>query len=159
MLLSIRTCFTACHYIAALLPKILTKLNVSKKAIRTITNSNYTAHTMPLFNLLKIMPFLHLITYSQSLLVHSIYHKYKPPSLHNTWITNSTSMRNDTQELRNADDLYIPYARTKHVKKMSYFALPKMWNDLNEQKFTPNPTTFKIAIKEHFLSLTSPILS
>ncbi len=136
MLLSIRTCFTACHYIAALLPN--------------------TAHTMPLFNLLKIMPFLHLITYSQSLLVHSIYHKYKPPSLHNTWITNSTSMRNDTQELHNADDLYIPYARTKHVKKMSYFAQPKMWNDLNEQKFTPNPTTFKIAIKEHFLSLTNP---
>ena len=40
---------------------------------------------------------------------------------------------------------------------MSYFALPKMWNELYEQKYTPNPTTFKIAIKEHFLSLTNPV--
>ena len=36
---------------------------------------------------------------------------------------------------------------------MPYFALPKMWNELNEQKFTPNPVTFKIAIKDYFLGL------
>ena len=132
--------------------KNLTKLElIQKKTIRTITNSNYTAHTTPLFNDLKIMPFKHLITYTQSLLVHSIYHKYCPPSLYNTWITNS--MRNDARDLRNADDLYVPYARTEHVKKMSYFTLPRVWNELSEQKFTPNPTTFKIAIKHHFLSL------
>ena len=124
---------------------------IQKKSIRTITNSSYTAHTAPLFNELKIMPLKHLITFTQSLLVHSIYHKYSPPSLHNTWILNS--MRNDTRELRNADDLYIPYARTEHVKKMSYFTLPRIWNELTEQKFTPNPTTFKIAIKDYFLSL------
>ena len=127
---------------------------IQKKVIRTITKSNYTAHTAPLFNSLKIMPLKHLIIYSQSLLVHSIYHKYSPPSLHNTWITNGT--RNGNRELRNADDLYVPFARTEHVKKMSYFALPKVWNDLHEQKYTPNPITFKIAIKSHFLSLTNP---
>ena len=100
------------------------------------------------------MALKHLITYTQGLLEHSIYHKYSPPSLHNSWLTNS--MRNDIRDLRNADDLYIPYARTDHVKKMPYFALPRMWNELSEQKFTPNPTTFKIAIKNHFLSLTNP---
>ena len=88
---------------------------IQKKVIRTITKSNYTAHTAPLFNSLKIMPLKHLIIYSQSLLVHSIYHKYSPPSLHNTWITNGT--RNGNRELRNADDLYVPFARTGHVKK------------------------------------------
>ena len=62
-------------------------------------------------------------------------------------------MRIDNRELRNADDLYIPLARTEHVKRMPYFALPKMWNELQVQKFTPNPTTFKIAIKDYFLSL------
>ena len=135
--------------------KNISKLEIiQKKPIRTITNSKYTAHTSPLFNSLKIMPLKHLITYTQSLLVHSIYHKYSPPSLHNSWLTNS--MRNDIRELCNADDLYIPYARTDHVKKMPYFALPRMWNELSEQKFTPNPTTFKIAIKNHFLSLTNP---
>ena len=71
--------------------------------------------------------------------------------IHNTWVTNSS--RNDIRELRNADDLYIPLARTDHVKKMPYFALPKMWNQLHDQKFTPNPITFKIAIKDYFLNL------
>ena len=103
------------------------------------------------------MPFKHLITYTQSLLVHSIYHKYCPSSLHNSWMTNS--MRNAARDLRNADDLYIPFARTDHIKKLPYFALPKVWNELTEQKFTPNPTTFKIAIKQHFLSLTNPTSS
>ena len=138
--------------------KNITKLElIQKKTIRTITNSSYIAHTTPLFHDLKIMPLKHLITYTQSLLVHSIYHKYSPSSLHNTWITNS--MRNEIRDLRNADDLFIPYARTEHVKKMSFFSLPRVWNELSEQKFTPNPTTFKIAIKEHFLSLTSPSVS
>ena len=135
--------------------KNISKLEImQKKAIRIITNSNYTAHTTPLFNSLNIMPLKNLITYTQSLLVHSIYHKYSPPSLHNTWLTNN--MRNETRELRNADDLYVPFARTEQVKKMSFFALPRVWNELHEQKFTPNPITFKIAIKSHFLSLTNP---
>ena len=103
------------------------------------------------------MPFKHLITYTQSLLVHSIYHKYCPLSLHNSWMTNS--MRKDARDLRNADDLYIPFARTDHIKKLPYFALPKVCNELTEQIFTPNPTTFKIAIKQHFLSLTNPTSS
>ena len=128
---------------------------MQKKAIRIITKSNYTAHTTPLFNSLKIMPLKHLISYTQSLLVHSIYHKYSPPSLHNTWVTNG--MRNNQHDLRNANDLYIPLARTEQVKRLPYFHLPKIWNELYEQKYTPNPTTFKIAIKEYYLSLTNPV--
>ena len=79
--------------------KNITKLEkLQKKSIRIITNSNYSAHTAPLFSKLKIMPLKYLINYTQSLLVHSIYHKYSPPSLHNTWITNA--MRIDNRELR-----------------------------------------------------------
>ena len=39
------------------------------------------------------------------------------------------------------------------MSKMSYFALLKMWNQLHDQKLTPNPITFKIAIKDYFLNL------
>ena len=134
----------------------ITKIKkMQKKAIRIVTKSNYTSHTAPLFNSLKIMPLKHLISYTKSLLVHSIYHKYSPSSLHSTWVTNS--MRNNQHDLRNADDLYVPLARTEHVKRLPYFQLPKMWNELYEQKYTPNPTTFKIAIKEYFISLTNPV--
>ena len=37
---------------------------LQKKAIRNITNSNYTAHTGPLFSSLKSMPLKHLINYT-----------------------------------------------------------------------------------------------
>jgi hypothetical protein len=96
-----------------------------------------------------------MITHSQSLLVHPIYHKYSPSALHNTWITNSQRVNN--YDLRNADDLYTSPARTAQAEKLPYFALPKMWNELTAQKFTPNPVTFKIEIKKHFLSMLAPI--
>jgi Reverse transcriptase (RNA-dependent DNA polymerase) len=119
-----------------------------KKAIRTITRSPYNAHTQPLFQDLKIMPLNILISYTQSLLMHSIVHKYGPEALHNTWTTNLE--RNPNLLLRNANDLYVPRARTEHTKKLPYFALSKLWNDLPDLKLTPNPITFKILIKEHF---------
>ena len=136
--------------------KNITKIEkMQKKSIRIITKSSYHEHTAPLFSTLKIMPFKTLITYTQSILMHSIIHKYSPRSLHNTWVTND--QRNNRHDLRNGDDLYIPLARTDQVKKLPFFALPQMWNELHVQKHTPNPTTFKIAIKNHFLSLTNPV--
>lgn len=127
---------------------------MQKKSIRIVTRSAYHEHTAPLLRSLKIMQYKHLITYTQSILMHSIIHKYSPPSLHHTWTTNN--QRNNGLDLRNADDLYIPLARTEQVKKLPYFALPKVWNELYEQKYTPNPITFKIAIKSHFLALNNP---
>ena len=48
-----------------------------------------------------------------------------------------------------------PWPEPSKLKKMPHFALPKMWNELQAQKFTPNPTTFKIEIKDYFLSMSS----
>jgi hypothetical protein len=80
--------------------------------------------------------------------MHSIVHRYGPEALHNTWTTNLE--RNPNLLLRNANDLYVPRARTDHTKKLPYFALSNLWNDLPDLKLTPNPVTFKILIKEHF---------
>ena len=126
---------------------------MQKKVIRTISHAKYNDHTSPLFKALSIMPLKHLIKYQQSLLMHSIYHKYSPPSLHSTWMTNSNRQNDHDHELRNADELYIPLARTEQVRRLPYIALPTMWNDLYVQKYTPNPLTFKIAIKDYFLNI------
>ena len=77
---------------------------LQKKTIRIISKAKYNANTSPLFHSLKILPLKHLITYSKGLLIHSIYHKYSPPALHNTWITNE--QRGGDHDLRNANDLY-----------------------------------------------------
>ena len=100
---------------------------------------------------LKILPLEHLITLTRGLLMHSIYYKYSPSSLHNTWFTNQ--QRGINQELRDAHQLFIPFARTDHVKRLLYFSFPSLWNNLPDCKFSSNPVTFKIGLKDHLLSL------
>jgi hypothetical protein len=49
------------------------------------------------------------------MLTHSIIHKYGPSALHNQWQSNAE--RNADLELRNANDMYIPLAKSEQVKK------------------------------------------
>ena len=126
---------------------------LQKKAIRIITKSKYNANTSPLFQSLKILPLKHLISYTKGLLIHSIYHKYSPPALHNTWTTNEH--RGGDHDLRNASDLYVPMARTEHVKRLTYFSLPAIWNNLPDDKLNPNQTTFRIAYKYYLHELAN----
>ena len=126
---------------------------LQNKAIRIVTKSKYNTPPLPLYSELKILPLDHLITLTSGQLIHAIYHKYAPKSLHNLWITND--QREINHDLRDAHLLYVPYARTDHVKKLPFFAFPKMWNELPDFKLTPNPTTFKIALKFHLNSQLS----
>jgi hypothetical protein len=132
--------------------KNLSKIEkAQKKALRIINKANYRAHTKELFETSRIMPFRKLLQYQQGLLVHSIYHKYCPPALHNTWPT--VGERNNAYALRNADNYFIPQAINEQLKKLPYFALPKLWNEITDMKFTPNPTTFKLFFKNELLLL------
>ena len=136
--------------------KNLSKIfRMQKKAIRTITKSRYTAPTSQLFAQLKILPLEHLITLNKGILIHSIYYKTSPPSLHGIWPTNQ--QRGIDRDLRDAHQLYIPFARTDHVKRLPYFSFPKTWNDLPDCKLSNNTTTFKISLKSHLLSLTAAV--
>jgi len=128
--------------------KNLSKLTkIQKKAIRTISKAKHNDNTAPLFLKHKILPLNHLITLTQGQLMHSIYHKYSPQPLHDTWTTNH--MRGNDHDLRNGLDLYTPLARTEHVKRLPYFALPMTWNNLPDVKLNANKTTFKIALRDH----------
>ena len=123
-------------------------LKLQKKAIRTITNSNYNAHTQPLFLKLNILPFDKMLTLNRSVFIHSIYHKNHHISFLNTWILNQ--QRETEHTLRNQNLFQLPFPRTEQFKKSPLYFLPKSWNDLpNELKCQENPFTFKIALKNH----------
>ena len=92
-------------------------------------------------------------TQTKGLLVHSILCKYSPTALHNAWLTNQE--RDPNYNLRDAHLLYIPFARTDRVKRLPFFSLPKLWNDLPDFKLSRNPTTFMIALKEYLHKLSS----
>jgi hypothetical protein len=121
-----------------------------KKAIRSVCNAKYRDHTTPLFKKTKVMPLCQLITYTQSLLTHAVFHKYSPPSLHNTWTTNYD--RNPDRALRDAQEIYIPLAINDQIKRLPFFAFAKNWNALPYDKYHANPTTFKIALTNHIWS-------
>jgi Reverse transcriptase (RNA-dependent DNA polymerase) len=137
--------------------KNLKKLLVmQKKAIRSICNSSYNQHTAPLFLDLKIMPLNELISFSQSLLMHSIIYNYGPPIFANQWITNNA--RNQNILLRNADDIYVPIVTSEQVNKLPLIAFAKLWNSLPDNKYHANPKLFKVLLKEHIWStLADPV--
>jgi hypothetical protein len=120
---------------------------MQKKAIRAVCNAAYNEHTEPLFTQLNILSFNKLIILNQSSLIHSIVHKYSPRALHNTWTFNYE--RNIARELRNDQDIHVPMATSEQAKKLPFFALAVVWNQLPYEKTYANPTTFKIWLLEH----------
>ena len=62
---------------------------MQKKAIRSMTNSKYHAHTNPFSHPSKILQYHKIIYKAQLTFFHSIYNKYAPTSFSSTWQTNS----------------------------------------------------------------------
>ncbi len=109
---------------------LLKKISVlRKKAIRTITNSPYNAHTTQLFLKLKILPFEKILTHHRLTFMHSIYFKYSHPSFTNTWTLNNRREFDIT--LRNQNNFQLPFPHTDAFKRSPLYLLPKSWNDLD----------------------------
>jgi hypothetical protein len=129
----------------------LEKLRImQKKAIRSISNANYRAHTAPLFKELKILPLDDLIVYSNTKFMHYYYLNQLPLSFSGTWITNEE--RNPERILRNAQDLFIPAHRVEMVKRLPYFAFPSVWNNALGNKTNRKHFTYMNELKSLLLS-------
>jgi hypothetical protein len=89
--------------------------------------------------------------------MHSIIYGYCPPSLRNIFPRND--IRDISQNLRNADDITIPFPRIELFKKSLLYRLPTEWNTLNDLKLQHNKTTFEIGLKEHLFQLLSQELN
>jgi len=126
------------------LKPIITK---QKQAIRSITNSQYNAHTDPLFKKCGILKFSDLLDFIRIDFVHSLSHNLLPISFSNIW------MRKDTMNLRNMLDYNIPFARLKFSQRLPLHTFPKVWNDLDEPdiKDTYDKIKFRYMLKSYFL--------
>jgi hypothetical protein len=117
---------------------------LQRKAIRIITNSEYNAHTDPLFLNLGILPFDKIIYLNKALFMHSVEYSYNIDSFNNIWQKNN--VRNLTQELRNTDMYILPFTRIEQIRKFPFYSLPHTWNNMGNAKLQRNRTTFKIAL-------------
>ena len=133
----------------------LKKITVlQKKAIRIISNSNYNAHTKPIFNDLKILPFDNILYEQKMLFMHGIYNNYAPPSFLNIWSKNI--VRDLSHELRNENNFVLPRPRFEGFKKYPLYTFAKTWNESGNLRLYSNLTTFKIALRNQLLEQLDP---
>jgi hypothetical protein len=125
-------------------------LIIQKKAIRVITNSPYNAHTNPLFQQLRVLPFPSLIKSRKLQFMHSVYNNYCNESFANIWTKNEH--RRIEHNLRNANDFLLPHLRIELFRKFPVYSFAHVWNSLGDLKFKPNPITFRISLEEEILN-------
>ena len=66
---------------------------------------------------------------------------------HCTWTTNQGD-----RPLHDAGDYLLPNPRTKLFKKSPLYTLPLEWNNMDDNKYIQNKTTFKTAVKFKLLN-------
>lgn len=119
---------------------------LQKKAIRSISNANYNAHTSQLFVTHQILPFEKIIQEAKLKFMHSVRYDYCPISFQNIWKLNTDRQHN--HELRNLDQFVLPYVRVESFKKNPAYSLPAIWNSTEiELTHQHNRVTFSIALR------------
>jgi len=106
---------------------LTTKLvKIQKKAVRTISNAAFRAHTAPIFKILKILPIDKMIILSKLKFMHSFANNRLPFSFNETWMKNIE--RNPGLNLRNAQDYFIKPSIFSTLKRLPLFTFPSLWN-------------------------------
>jgi hypothetical protein len=85
---------------------------------------------------------------------------FLPTSFNDTWVSNRIRRVDQEQiELRNSDDLNIPFARLSATERHPLCFFPKLWTSFESEqiKFTRNVIEFNKLLKNHFLSLLSSV--
>lgn len=126
---------------------------IQKRAIRTIAKAKFYDHSEPLFKKFQILPIDQLIHSAQLLFMHNFSLNKLPSLFHDTWVTNRVKRGEGVHQLRNEDDLFIPFARTNSSERLPLHTMPKSWNTLADislktQNFTPR---FKKDLKKLLL--------
>ena len=142
----------ACTY-DSYLKNIVTK---QKQAIRILGNAKYNAHTEPIFKKLNILPFNDLCVFFKVQFMQRFTNGFLPKSFEQTWTTNRYRLPNQSHiELRNSNNLFVPFARNSTISKMPLFSFPKIWENFpcEQIKILRDKSEFNFELKKHFLSL------
>jgi len=134
---------------------LLPLVKKQKAAVRIVNNSKYNDHSEPIFKSLRILPLPLLCDFFKLQFMQRFLQGFLPQSFNNTWTTNR--IRHDNQpeiELRNDDDIFIPYARTNLISNQPLVSFPRLWETFpaGEIKFLRNKLEFNEKLKEYFLS-------
>ena len=114
----------------------LNKLELQqKRAVRIITNSNYNAHTVPIFKFLEILPIMEQMKYSKLQIMYDYINHRLPCSFDHIWIRNDQRAE---RLLRNARSFDIPFVRLQSFKNFPLSDFPRLWNEIIIANTDPN---------------------
>ena len=126
-----------------------------KTAIRILSLSSYNAHTEPLFKFHGILPLPLLCLYFKLQFMQNFTQNFLPSSFNEVWVTNRIRRADQDQiELRNNDDINIPFARLSSTERLPLTAFPKIWATFPDEriKFIRNIPEFNNELKKYFLN-------
>ena len=100
---------------------------LQKRAVRAVTNSDYRAHTAPLFSKLKILDIFQINSLDIAKFMFHYHNNLLPPLFLNLFMTNSQVHRYDT---RTAGNFCMHSCRTDIKKFTILYQGPRIWNSL-----------------------------
>ena len=99
----------------------------TKRAVRAITNSDYRAHSAPLFYKLGILDIYQINTFQIATFMYCYHNNLLPPLFFNLLFTNSQIHGYST---RTANNYRVHHCRTNLKKFTILYQGPKIWNSL-----------------------------
>ena len=122
---------------------------LQKRAVRAVTNSDYRAHTAPLFSKLKILDIFQINTLDIAKFMFRYHNNLLPPLYLNLFMTNSQVHTYDT---RTAGNYRMHSCRTNIKKFTILYQGPRVWNCLPASITNlPSFSTFKNKVLEFLL--------
>jgi len=120
-----------------------------KRCIRTICNARYNAHSEPLFQTLKILPFPNLIIQQRLNFMHSIEYLYAPNSFYSLSIfPKNLDIENHSYPLRNLELFHIPRINSCWLNRFPFISFTTIWNELDPSlKCISSKTELKVKLK------------
>ena len=131
----------------------VTKINslclLQKRAIRTITKSDYLAHTEPLFHRLKTLRIDDIHSLQTGIFMYK-YSNDKLPSLFQNYFELNSNIH--TYPTRRSSDFHLENPRTILAQKSVRHHGPDIWNTLPcSIRQCPTLSNFKVLLKKHLL--------
>lgn len=125
---------------------------LQKQAIRIIHNLPYNGHTESYFKCSNILPLPKLIEFFKIQFMNRFTQGLLPKLFNEDWPINA-DVNLHAYQLRNLNDMYLPFARTSLVEKSPYYAFPNAWRNFNNNEIKIQRNKFELnkMLKKYYL--------
>ncbi len=121
-----------------------------KSAVRSIFNSEFRAHTEPLFKEAKILKLSDMYTFQILIFLSDFKKQVIPRSFNNLFVQNKDIQ--PQHQTRQTNHWHIPRSNSQLFSKSPVCNFPKQWNQYSDVLSSPTNISVNTLLKNHFLS-------